>query len=297
MSQQIRIGWIGTGVMGLSMCQRLMPKCDQFFVHNRTRQKAEPLLESGATWCATPAEVAANSDILFTMVGYPEDVERVYLAESGIAQALAKGAVAVDMTTTKPSLAQTIDRELDKRGILFVDAPVSGGDVGAKNGTLSIMVGGQTKAVSILMPFFQLMGKNIVHQGSAGAGQHTKMCNQIVIASTMVGACESLLYAYRAGLDPNTVLQSIASGAAGCWTLDNLVPRMIKRNFEPGFYVDHFIKDMSIALEEAGRLKLALPGLALAHQLYLALQAQGGGKKGTQALLLALETLSGGSSS
>lgn len=292
MKQHIRIGWIGTGVMGLSMCQHLMAQGGTFAVHNRTQAKAKPLLEQGAIWCDTPAAVASQSDIIFTMVGYPNDVERVYLAADGIATSISPAAIAVDMTTTKPSLAVSIAQVLAKKGAGFVDAPVSGGDVGAKNGTLSIMVGGQSEYVKKLMPYFELMAKNIVHQGEAGKGQHTKMCNQVIIASTMVGACESLLYAYRAGLDPTQVLKSIASGAAGCWTLDNLVPRMIQRNFEPGFYVEHFIKDMAIALEEAGRMQLALPGLALAHQLYRALDAQGGGKKGTQALLLALESLS-----
>jgi 3-hydroxyisobutyrate dehydrogenase len=292
MAENVRIGWIGTGVMGENMCRRLMEKCETVFVYNRTRSKAQSLLDHGATWCATPSEVAKNADLLFTMVGYPSDVERVYLGEDGVVSALPSGSVAVDLTTTKPSLAVAISAALKARDCSFIDAPVSGGDVGAKNGTLSIMVGGPTEAVARVMPYFELMGKNIVHQGDAGQGQHTKMCNQVIIASTMVGACESLLYAYRAGLDPNLVLQSISSGAAGCWTLDNLVPRMIKRNFEPGFYVEHFIKDMEIALEEAGRMDLALPGLALAHQLYRALKAQGGGRKGTQALLLALETLS-----
>jgi 3-hydroxyisobutyrate dehydrogenase len=196
------------------------------------------------------------------------------------------------MTTTKPSLAARIAESAAKREVGFVDAPVSGGDVGARNGTLSIMAGGAKRDLERAMPFFEIMGGNIVHQGGPGAGQHTKMCNQIVIAGTMAGVCESLVYARKAGLDPETVLASIGKGAAGCWTLDNLAPRIFKRDFAPGFYIDHFIKDMEIALEEAARMGISVPGLALVHQLYRAVKAQGHGRSGTQALILALEQMS-----
>ncbi len=203
-------------------------------------------------------------------------------------------ALLVDMTTTEPSLAVEICRRSARGGAAAVDAPVSGGDVGARNATLSIMIGGEAQDVARAAPLFELLGKNIVHQGGPGAGQHTKMCNQIVIAGTMIGVCESLIYGARAGLDLTQMLTSIKTGAAGCWTLDNLAPRVINRNFDPGFFVEHFIKDMGIALEEARRMTLPLPGLALVHQLYVAVQAQGHGRMGTHALVLALEHMGKG---
>ena len=292
-SSETRIGWIGTGVMGLSMCGHLVGAGYRTTVFNRTRAKAQPLLDRGAAWVDSPHDVAAASDVIFTMVGFPPDVREVYLSPSGALAAARRGAVFVDMTTTEPSLAREIHDAAAARGAHAVDAPVSGGDVGARNQTLSIMIGGDAAVVQGVMPLLSILGKNIVHQGGPGAGQHTKMCNQIVIAGTMVGVCESLIYGHRAGLDLETMLQSIRSGAAGCWTLENLAPRALKRNFDPGFFVDHFVKDMGIALDEAKRMRLALPGLALVHQLYVALQAQGGGRRGTHALLLALERISG----
>jgi 3-hydroxyisobutyrate dehydrogenase len=225
-------------------------------------------------------------------VGFPPDVREVYLGPEGLLAGAKSGAILVDMTTTQPSLAREIYDTARPRGISTVDAPVSGGDVGARNATLSIMVGGDREVVERIRPLFEAMGKSVVHQGGPGAGQHTKMCNQIVIAGTMIGVCESLLYGYKAGLDLETMLQSIRGGAAGCWTLDNLAPRVLKRNFDPGFFVEHFIKDMGIALDEAGRMGISLPGLALVHQLYRAVQAQGHGRCGTHALMLALETMS-----
>ena len=290
--QQTRIGWIGTGVMGKSMCGHLITAGFPTTVYSRTKEKAEALLAAGASWVATPAEVAGRSDVIFTMVGFPQDVRDVYLSENGVLKGARPGALLVDMTTTEPTLAREIQSRAVERGCDAVDAPVSGGDVGARNQTLSIMVGGDREAVERVMPLFQILGKNIVHQGGPGAGQHTKMCNQIVIAGTMIGVCESLVYAYRAKLNPESMLQSIRSGAAGCWTLENLAPRVLKGNFEPGFIVEHFIKDMGIALSEAQRMRLAMPGLALVHQLYLALQAQGHGRRGTHALVLALEHIS-----
>lgn len=293
MTTKEKLGWIGTGVMGLSMCRRLMDAGHDMAVFSRTRQKAEPLLDEGATWCESVAAVTAQTSLVFTMVGFPKDVEQVYLGDDGLVAHAKAGGLLVDMTTTRPSLAEQIAAAAAKRNVAFVDAPVSGGDVGAKNGALSIMVGGSDDAVARCQSYFDIMGKTIVHQGPAGAGQHTKMCNQITIAGTMIGVCEALLYGTRAGLDLATVLRSIDSGAAGCWTLDNLAPRILKRDFDPGFFIDHFIKDMEIALDEARRLNLSLPGLALVHQLYRAVKAQGHGQLGTQALSLALEQLSG----
>lgn len=288
----VRIGWIGTGVMGRSMCRHLIAAGYRTSVYTRSRGKAEEALAAGAAWAESPRAVAEACDVVFTMVGFPSDVREVYFGETGVLGAAREGSVLVDMTTTEPTLARQIQEAAQARGAQAVDAPVSGGDVGARNATLSIMVGGEPDAVAAVMPLFEIMGKNIVHQGGPGAGQHTKMCNQIVIAGTMIGVCESLLYAYRAKLDPETMLRSIRSGAAGCWSLENLAPRILGGDFEPGFIVEHFVKDMGIALAEAQRMGLAMPGLALVHQLYLALQAQGHGRRGTQALLLALEHLS-----
>jgi 3-hydroxyisobutyrate dehydrogenase len=291
--QWTRIGWIGTGVMGAAMCAHLLKAGYSVAVYNRTREKAVPLLEQGARWVESPAEAAREAHVVISMVGFPEDVWEVYLGKEGVLQTAREGTVVVDMTTTEPHLAQEIYKYAQTKGVHAVDAPVSGGDVGAREGTLSIMIGGDPEAVDVVLPLFRILGKNIVYQGPAGAGQHTKMCNQIVIAGTMIGVCESLLYGTRAGLDLETMLQSISRGAAACWTLDNLAPRILQKNFDPGFFVEHFIKDMGIALKEAERMGLCLPGLALVHQLYLAVKAQGHGKKGTHALMLALEQLAG----
>jgi 3-hydroxyisobutyrate dehydrogenase len=290
--QTTRIGWIGTGVMGQSMSRHLVSAGYPTTVYSRTRGKAQEVLDLGATWAGTPRAVAEASDVVFTMVGFPADVREVYFSPDGILAGVRPGALLVDMTTTEPTLAKEIDERAHDKGARAVDAPVSGGDVGARNQTLSIMIGGAPEAVAAVMPLFQILGRNIVHQGGPGAGQHTKMCNQIVIAGTMIGVCESLLYAYRAALDPGKMLESIRSGAAGCWSLENLAPRVLQGNFEPGFIVEHFVKDMGIALAESQRMGLVMPGLALVHQLYLALQAQGYGRRGTQALLLALEHIS-----
>ncbi|MGD1892080.1 MAG: NAD(P)-dependent oxidoreductase [Cyclobacteriaceae bacterium] len=291
LTKDTTIGWIGTGVMGAAMVDRLQEADYNCVVYNRTREKAEAALRRGATWADTPQAVAEQSDVVFTIVGFPQDVRDVYLGEDGVLAGAKEGSIWVDMTTTEPSLAQEIYQAGKQKKASAIDAPVSGGDVGAKSGKLSIMVGGDQAAVDTVMPLFEVMGKNIVYQGEAGSGQHTKMCNQITIAGTMIGVCECLLYAHRAGLDLPTMLQSISGGAAACWTLDNLAPRVVNRNFDPGFYVEHFIKDMGIALSEANRMGLALPGLALVKQLYEAVKAQGHGKLGTQALVLGLETL------
>jgi 3-hydroxyisobutyrate dehydrogenase len=286
-----RIGWIGTGVMGRWMCQHLMTKGYKATVYNRSKDKAKPLVEQGAAWADTPKQVAAQSDIVFAIVGFPKDVREVFLGPQGALAGSKPGTLLVDMTTSEPSLAREIYEAAKTKQVHAIDAPVSGGDVGAKNAALSIMVGGDADAVAAVQPCLECMGKTIVHQGPAGSGQHTKMVNQILIASNMVGVCEALLYAYQSGLDAKTVLQSVGVGAAGSWSLNNLGPRIIDRNFEPGFFVEHFIKDMGIALDEAKRMGLVLPGLALANQLYLAVQAQGYGRKGTHALMLALESL------
>ena len=278
--------------MGTAMAGHLLAKGHALTVFSRTRFKAEGLLLRGARWADSPARVADESDVVFTMVGFPRDVSDVYLGEAGLVQQARPGMVFVDMTTAPPSLAGTIAKAAEARGAQFLDAPVSGGDVGARNASLSVMVGGETGVVEAIRPMFECLGQTIVHQGKAGAGQHAKLCNQITIAGTMIGVCESLLYGSRAGLNLETMLQSIRVGAAGCWTLDNLAPRILARNFAPGFFVEHFVKDMGMALEESRRMGLVLPGLALVHQFYLAVQAHGHGRSGTHALMLALEKLS-----
>jgi 3-hydroxyisobutyrate dehydrogenase len=287
-----RIGWIGTGVMGRWMCQHVMSKGYAATVYNRSREKAQALLDQGAAWGDTPKAVAERSDVVFAIVGFPKDVREVFLGPQGALAGSRSGTILVDMTTSEPSLAREIYDAAKAKGVGSVDAPVSGGDVGAKEARLSIMVGGDADAVEAVRPLFECMGKTIVHQGPAGAGQHTKMVNQVLIATNMIGVCEALLYGYKAGLDLPTVLQSVGGGAAASWSLNNLGPRIINRNFEPGFFVEHFIKDMGIALAEAEKMNLCLPGLALAKQLYEAVRAQGYGRKGTHALMLALERLS-----
>ena len=288
-----RIGWIGLGVMGRSMCGHLVDKGFSATVYTRTRSTAETVLAKGATWADSPKAVAQASDVVFSIVGFPNDVREVLLGEEGALAGSKTGNVLVDMTTSQPSLALEIYEAAKAKGVHSVDAPVSGGDVGAKEGRLSIMIGGDEDIVEGLRPCWEAMGKTIVRQGGPGAGQHTKMVNQTLLASGMIAVCEGLLYAYKAGLDLETVMQSVASGAAGSWSLSNLGTRMIGNNFDPGFFVEHFMKDMGIALAEARRMNLALPGLALAHQLYTAVTAQGGARNGTQALMLALAKLSG----
>jgi 3-hydroxyisobutyrate dehydrogenase len=291
-TQSTRIGWIGTGVMGSSMCGHLLAKGYPVAVNTRTKSKADSLVAAGATWADSPRAVGEQSDVVFTIVGFPADVREVYFGANGLLPAARSGQVFVDMTTTEPTLAKEIYDAARAKSAEAVDAPVSGGDVGARNATLSIMIGGDAATVQALMPLFETMGKRIMRQGGPGAGQHTKMSNQIVIAGTMVGVCESLLYGYKAGLSLDTMIETIRGGAAACWALDNLAPRIVKRDFAPGFVVEHFIKDMGIALAEADHLGIALPGLALVHQLYAVVRAQGHGKRGTQALMLALEDMS-----
>jgi 3-hydroxyisobutyrate dehydrogenase len=287
----MKIGWIGTGIMGRSMAGHLQAAGHELYIFNRTRDKAESLLIRGAHWCKSPAEVADNAEIVFTMVALPMDVEEVYLGENGIFSTKGSCRIVVDMTTSRPILAQTIARTAEERGINSLDAPVSGGDIGARNATLAIMVGGGKGIFDTVFPLFQLMGQTISYMGGPGAGQHTKMCNQILVAGSMIGVCESLLYADRAGLDQQSVIDIIGKGAASCWSINNLGPRIVSGNYEPGFIVEHFIKDMGIALQEADAVGLSLPGLALIHNLYLEVKAQGHGRLGSHALMLALKAL------
>jgi 3-hydroxyisobutyrate dehydrogenase len=292
-TQQLpRVGWIGTGVMGEPMCGHVIAKGYPVVVNTRTKAKASPLVDRGASWVDSPRAVSEQSDVVFTIVGFPADVREVYFGANGLLSAARAGQTFVDMTTTEPRLAMEIYQAAVAKGASAVDAPVSGGDVGARNAALSIMIGGDHATVEALTPLFQAMGKRIMHQGGPGTGQHTKMCNQIVIAGTMVGVCESLLYGFKAGLGLPTMIETIRGGAAACWSLDNLAPRIVKGDFAPGFVVEHFIKDMGIALAEAERMGIALPGLALVHQLYAIVRALGHGKRGTHALMLALETMS-----
>ncbi|HTT89115.1 MAG TPA: NAD(P)-dependent oxidoreductase [Acidimicrobiales bacterium] len=288
----LSVGWIGTGVMGSPMCGHLLAAGLPVKVFSRTKERALPLVEQGAQWCASPAEAAEGADVVVTMVGYPSDVRDVVLGAQGALTTARKGAALVDMTTSEPLLAKEIFAAAAAKGVGSLDAPVSGGDVGARNASLVIMVGGEQEAFDRALPVLQRLGKVVTHQGGPGAGQHTKMVNQIAIASGMVGVCEALLYALRAGLDVARVVETISTGAAGSWSLTNYSPRALRGDFEPGFKIDHFIKDLGIALEEARRMKLSLPGLALAEQLYIAASAQGRGQKGTHALVLALAQLS-----
>ena len=287
-SNTTRIGWIGTGVMGGSMCQHLLKAGYAVSVYNRTKTKADALVEVGAKWHDSPADLARECDVVFLIVGHPTDVQQVLLGENGIFSTLPPGGIVVDMTTSSPQLAKFTAQEAATRQLYLIDAPVSGGDIGAKNATLSIMVGGEKAVADQLRPIFELLGQNIVYHGEAGCGQHAKMVNQILVATNMVGLCEGLLYAYRAGIDLENVLQSIATGAAGSWTLSNLGPRILSGDFEPGFYIGHIVKDLGIAVEECRRMELVLPGLELADSLFRLASAHGFADNGTQSLILAL---------
>lgn len=289
--QTQNIGWIGTGVMGLSMCGHLIDAGHRLTVFNRTREKAVPLLDKGAVWAETPKEVALSSDIVFTMVGFPEDVHAVVLGEGGVLAGAKPGDTVIDMTTSSPVLARTIYRKCQAKGVLALDAPVSGGDVGARQAALAIMVGGDQPVFDAMRPLFEIMGKTIALMGAAGAGQHTKMTNQILIAGTMIGVVESLLYACRAGMNAHEVIDIIGKGAASSWSINTLGRRIADGDFDPGFYIKHFVKDMGIALEESRRMNLSLPGLALVHQFYVAAMAMGWENLGTQGLYKVLEAL------
>ncbi|MFP3508076.1 NAD(P)-dependent oxidoreductase [Peribacillus sp. SIMBA_075] len=278
------IGFIGLGVMGKSMAVNLLKAGFEVFVYTRTKEKASELLSQGAKWASSPKEIAQLANVIISMVGYPSDVEEIYFGENGLIENGKKGTHLIDMTTSTPSLAMRISEEAKKRGMQSLDAPVSGGDIGARDAKLTIMVGGDSEAFEVVRPIFDIIGSNVVHQGPAGSGQHTKMCNQIAIASNMIGVTEAISYAKKAGLDPDRVLRSISSGSAGSWSLSNLVPRMVKGDFEPGFYIKHFIKDMKIALDEAERMGMEAPGLSLSKSLYEGLAEAGEENSGTQAL-------------
>ncbi|MGN7941970.1 NAD(P)-dependent oxidoreductase [Virgibacillus sp. 6R] len=279
------VGFIGLGVMGQSMAKNILRAGYPLQVYTRTKKKAEQLIEQGAVWKNTVQELAGDCDVIITIIGYPQDVEEVYLGQDGIIQSARPGTYIIDMTTSKPALAKKIYQEAKGKKIFALDAPVSGGDIGAREARLAIMVGGDKDAYEYCLPIFETMGQNIVYQGESGSGQHTKMCNQIAIAAGMIGVCEAIAYAESSGLDPANVLKSISTGAAGSWSLSNLAPRMLSDDFEPGFFVKHFIKDMGIALEESGNMDLQTPGLKLAHELYEKLAQSGEENSGTQALI------------
>ncbi|WP_315114008.1 NAD(P)-dependent oxidoreductase [Clostridium intestinale] len=284
MDKDIVVGFIGTGVMGRSMASHILNGGYKLLVNNRTKESADALVEKGAVWKDSIADLAKDADVIITIVGYPNDVENIYFREDGILNNCKKGTIVIDMTTSKPSLAQRIFNEAKAKGISALDAPVSGGDIGARDGKLTIMVGGEKEVFEKVSPLFKLMGTSVNLLGEAGAGQHTKMSNQIAIASNMIGVCEAMVYAKRAGLDPEKVLMTIGGGAAASWSLSNLAPRMIKGDFEPGFYVKHFVKDMKIALEEAENMGIKLLGLELAKSLYDELVEDKKENKGTQVL-------------
>ncbi len=283
------VGFIGLGVMGKSMAGHILRAGYEVHVYTRTKAAAEELVAKGAVWEDSVKTLSQKSRVIITMVGYPSDVEQVYLGEDGILAHAGKGALVIDMTTSSPDLAVKIHQKAALTGIEALDAPVSGGDLGAKNAALSIMAGGDRAAFDKALPLFDVMGKNIIFQGKPGSGQHTKMANQIAIAAGMVAVCESIAYAKKAGLDPETVLKSIGAGAAASWSLNNLGPRMIAGNMEPGFYVKHFIKDMKIAVESSRQFDFQTPGLDLALSLYERLARMGYEDKGTQALFKLFE--------
>ena len=292
MQKHTKLGWIGLGVMGGSMCQHLMSAGYPMSVFTRSKDKAGKVLSNGAVWCNTSAEVVEQSDVVFTMVGQEQEVREVYFSAAGLFAADSSSSISgklfIDMGTTAPALTLELADFAQQHGAQFIDAPVSGGDVGARNASLSIMAGGEAAVLAGAKVLFDHLG-NVRMMGQAGSGQHAKMCNQIVVAGTMIGVCEALLYAKNAGLDCEALVAAIRPGAAGCWTLDNLAPRILQDDFAPGFMVEHFIKDLSIALNEIKRMEVQLPGLTLAASLYEKLATMGHGKSGTQALLLALE--------
>lgn len=280
-----KIGFIGIGVMGKSMVRNLMKNGYEVSVYNRTKLKADEVVKEGAIWCDDVKSCAKGKDAVITIVGYPEDVREVYFGENGILENADKGTVVIDMTTTSPKLSIEIYEEGKKRGVECLDAPVSGGDVGAKSGTLSIMVGGEKEVFDKCLDIFRCMGTTIIYEGKAGNGQHTKMANQIAIAGAVSGVCEAITYARGAGLDVQTMLDSISEGAAGSWQMSNMAPRMLKGDFDPGFYIKHFIKDMKIAKEEAGDVNIDLKVLDTVLKMYESLENNNLGDLGTQGLL------------
>ena len=285
MAQKETIGFIGTGLMGNSMAGHLQKAGYPLHVFTRTKEKAENLVENGAVWEESIADLAAVSDVIISIIGTPKDVEDVYLGENGIVANAKSGSYIIDMTTSKPALAVEIYEKAKQKDIASLDAPVSGGDVGARNAKLAIMIGGEEEAYQAMLPIFQAMGENIVLQGPAGAGQHTKVVNQIAIAPGMIGVCEALIYAKKAGLDPKTVLSSIETGAAGSWSLSNYGPRLINDDYAPGFAIKHYLKDMRIAIESSKEMGLSTPGLEMAYDMYQKVADMGEMESGIQALL------------
>jgi len=285
------IGWIGTGIMGSSMCMHLIKAGYLIYVYNRTKEKTNTLIKNGAKWCDTPIEVCQHSQVIFSILGFPDDVKALYLKDGGILEFVLPGSILVDMTTSEPSLAKKIYTIALEKSATTLDAPVSGGDIGAKEGRLAFMVGGDHETFKKILPLFKLMGENIALMGPAGSGQHTKMANQILIANTMIGTVESLLYAYKAGIDQEKIIDIIGKGAAASWSINNLGRRIVKKDFAPGFFVKHFVKDMGIALHEAKMMNLSLPGLALTHQFYISAIAIGYENLGTQALYKVFERM------
>ncbi|MBN1525768.1 MAG: NAD(P)-dependent oxidoreductase [Spirochaetales bacterium] len=281
---EYKIGWIGTGVMGKQMCLHVLTAGNTVTVYNRTREKAGELIAAGAIWAESPKEVAAVSDIVFTIVGFPDDVKQVFLGTEGVLAGAKSGSILVDMTTSIPDLAKTIAAKAKSQGVVVLDAPVSGGDVGARDGRLAIMAGGDKEAFKAVLPVFETFGEHIAYMGPAGTGQHTKMCNQILIAANMAGVVESLLYAQKAGLSQDEVIAIVGKGAAGSFSINKVAPRIVKNDFDPGFYIKHFVKDMGIALSECRRMNLSLPCLALVYQFYIAAIAIGFENLGVQAL-------------
>jgi 3-hydroxyisobutyrate dehydrogenase len=289
-----RIGWVGTGVMGSPLAAHVLDAGYQLDVFNRTPERASDLIQNGARWRDSARDVAADAEVVFMMLGYPADVREITLGDGRVLEAMKPGSLLIDMTTSEPSLAVEIYSAASVKGIDALDAPVSGGDVGARDATLVIMVGGRREAFDRALPLLELLGRSITLQGGPGSGQHTKLMNQIAIAAGMVSLSEALLYAHHAGLDLEKAVDTIKGGAAGSWSLSNYAPRLLRGDLEPGFKVEHFIKDLGIALDEARRMKLSLPGTALAEQLYVAASGQGLGQKGTHALAVALARLSNG---
>ncbi|GAB6175135.1 NAD(P)-dependent oxidoreductase [Desulfobaculum senezii] len=286
-----KIGWIGTGVMGASMCMHLLRAGHDVFVYNRTQSKAEGLVAEGATWCDTPAEVAQNADVIFTIVGYPADVEGTILGPNGVLANADSGKIIIDMTTSEPALAQRIAQEASAKGVEALDAPVSGGDVGAREATLAIMVGGEQATFEKVKGLLDIMGDNVRYRGKAGAGQHTKMCNQILITGNIVGAVESLFYAHKAGMDLHEVIDVIGTGAAASACINGLGRRIADGDYAPGFYIKHFVKDMRIALAEAERMQISLPGLSLTNRFYTFAMDLGYENLGIQALYKIFEKM------
>jgi 3-hydroxyisobutyrate dehydrogenase len=286
----LKIGWIGTGVMGKSMCKHLLKSGYNLSVFNRTEEKATELIGLGAAKL-NPSQMAKSCDVIFMMLGYPRDVEAIALGREGLINNMKPGSFLIDHTTSSPGLAEEIFKESEKRGVNSYDAPVSGGDIGAREGRLITMVGGDKEKMSTVDGIMKTYSSKVMFMGSAGKGQHTKMSNQIIIASTMIGVIEGLIYGKRVGLNMEDLVQLLGSGGAGSFSWNVYAPRILKQDFEPGFYVEHFVKDLEIALKECEKMNIQLKGLELAHSFYRMMVDEGMGRKGTQGLYLVIEKL------